>query len=299
MAIDSHREQIIGITCAIAVVVLWSSFLVLSRYGAAGVLTPFDLGALRFGVSGIIMIPVLIRNGFGGLKAGQVAAITLSAGPAFALCAYAGFSFAPTAHGGVLITGMLPLFTTLFAVLMIKEKVGPTRIVSLVVIFCGMGLMARESLAFTTSAQMWGDVLFLGASISWSAYTVFARAWRVTPFQATAIVAVLSMITYLPIYLVLLPANLLIAPLGEVFLQGVFQGFLSVIVALLAYTRAVTALGPVVTTMMTAAVPGTAALVAVPLLHEPLSAMAGLGLILVTFGMIGAVLSLREAGKKP
>ena len=298
MSVGSRREQIIGIVCALAVVVLWSSFLVLSRYGVSGVLTPFDLAALRFGVSGIIMLPVLIRNGFGGLKSGQVAAITLSAGPAFALFAYVGFSLAPTAHGGVLITGMLPLFTTLFAVLMIQEKVGPTRIVSLVVIFCGMGLMARESLAFTTSDQMWGDMLFLGASISWSAYTVFARAWRVTPFQATAIVAVLSMIAYLPVYLVFLPSNLLIAPLGEVFLQGIFQGFLSVIVALLAYTRAVAALGPVVTTMMTAAVPGTAALVAVPLLHEPLSAIAGLGLILVTFGMIGAVLSLREAGKK-
>jgi drug/metabolite transporter (DMT)-like permease len=298
MGVSSRRELIIGIGCAFAVVVLWSSFLVLSRYGATGVLTPFDLAALRFGVAGIIMLPVLVRNGFGGLRPGQVAAITLSAGPAFALFAYGGFTLAPTAHGGVLITGMLPLFTTLFAVLMIKEKVGPTRIVSLVVILFGMGLMARESLAFTISDQVWGDMLFLGASISWSAYTVFARAWYVTPLQATAIVAVLSMIAYLPVYLVFLPSNLLIAPLGEVILQGTFQGLLSVIVALLAYTRAVAALGPVVTTMMTAAVPGTAALVAVPLLHEPLSTIAGLGLILVTFGMIGAVLSLRKADEK-
>jgi threonine/homoserine efflux transporter RhtA len=50
--------------------------------------------------------------------------------------------------------------------------------------------------------------------------------------------------------------------------------------------------------MMTAAVPGTAALVAVPLLHEPLSTIAGLGLIFVTFGMIGAVFSLRKADEK-
>jgi drug/metabolite transporter (DMT)-like permease len=298
MGVSSRSELIIGIACALAVVVLWSSFLVLSRYGATGVLTPFDLAALRFGVAGIIMLPVLVRNGFGGLRPGQVAAITLSAGPAFALFAYGGFTLAPTAHGGVLITGMLPLFTTLFAVLMIKEKLGLTRIVSLLVILCGMGLMARESLAFTISDQVWGDMLFLGASISWSAYTVFARAWRVTPFQATAIVAVLSMIAYLPVYVVFLPSNLLIAPLGEVFLQGTFQGLLSVIVALLAYTRAVAALGPVVTTMMTAAVPGTAALVAVPLLHEPLSTIAGFGLIFVTFGMIGAVLSLRKADEK-
>lgn len=294
MTVSRHREQIIGIACALAVVVLWSGFLVLSRYGAAGILTPFDLAGLRFGVSGIIMLPLLIRSGFGGLRPGQVVAITLSAGPAFALFAYGGFSLAPTAHGGVLITGMAPLFTTLFAVWMIKERLGPTRIISLLVILCGMGLMARESLEFTASEQMWGDMLFLGASMSWSAYTVFVRAWRVTALQATAIVAPLSMIAYLPVYLLFLPSNLLIAPLGEVFLQGIFQGFLSVIVALLAFTRAVAALGPVVTIMMTSVVPGTAALAAIPLLHEPLSAIAGVGIIFVTFGMVGGVLSMRK-----
>ena len=290
----ARRETIIGIACALAVVVLWSGFLVLSRYGAAGTLTPFDLAGLRFGVSGMIMLPLLIRNGFGGLRPGQVVAITLSAGPGFALLAYAGFSLAPTAHGGVLITGMGPLFTTLFAVLMIKERLSPTRIISLLVILCGMGLMARESLGFTTSKQIWGDMLFLGASISWSAYTVFARAWRVTPIQATTIVATLSMFVYLPVFLLFLPSNLFIAPPGDVFLQGIFQGFLSVIVALLAFTRAVAALGPVVTAMMTSVVPGTAALAAIPLLHEPLSAMAGVGIIFVTLGMIGGVLSMRK-----
>jgi drug/metabolite transporter (DMT)-like permease len=294
MTVSPHREQIIGIACALAVVVLWSSFLVLSRYGATGILTPFDLAALRFGVSGIIMLPLLLRNGFRGLRFSQVVAITLSAGPAFALFAYGGFSLAPTAHGGVLITGMAPLFTTLLAVLMIKERLGPTRIISLLVILCGMGLMARESLTFTASDQIWGDILFLGASISWSAYTVFARAWRLTAIQATAIVATLSMIAYLPVYLLFLPSNLFIAPLGEVFLQGIFQGFLSVIVALLAFTRAVAALGPVVTIMMTSVVPGTAALAAIPLLHEPLSAMAGVGIIFVTSGMVGGVLSIRR-----
>jgi len=295
MTVSSRREKIIGMGCALVVVVLWSGFLVVSRHGAAGVLTPFDLAALRFGVSGIIMLPVLLRYGFGELKPIQVVAVTLTAGPAFALLAYGGFSMAPTAHGGVLITGMLPLFTSLFAVLMIKENLGSSRIISLVLILCGMGLMARESLAFTASEKIWGDMLFLGASISWSAYTVFVRAWRVTPFRATAIVAVLSMIGYIPVYTLFLPSKLMIAPLTEILLQGLFQGFLSIIVSVLAYTRAIAALGPVVTTMMTAAVPGTAALAAVPLLGEHLSTLAGVGIAFVTSGMVGAVLSIRKA----
>jgi len=107
-------------------------------------------------------------------------------------------------------------------------------------------------------------------------------------------VATLSMFVYLPIFLLFLPSNLFIAPPGDVFLQGIFQGFLSVIVALLAFTRAVAALGPVVTAMMTSVVPGIAALAAIPLLHEPLSAVAGIGIMFVTLGMIGGVLSMRK-----
>lgn len=66
MGVSSRSELIIGIGCALAVVVLWSSFLVLSRYVVSGLLTSFDLAALRFGVSGIIMLSVLLKFLFGG-----------------------------------------------------------------------------------------------------------------------------------------------------------------------------------------------------------------------------------------
>jgi drug/metabolite transporter (DMT)-like permease len=298
MTNGARREKIIGVVCGLIVVVIWSGFLVLSRHGATGILTPYDLTALRFGVAGLIMLPVLLRNGFGGLKPGQVVVITVTAGPCFALFAYGGFSLAPTAHGAVLIPGVLPLFTAVLAMLVIKETFGPSRKFSLALTLCGIGLMAKESLTFSSSAQGWGDVLFLGASMSWAIFSVFVRAWRIAPLQATAIVTVLSMVGYLPIYVLFLPANLLIAPVGEVFLQGIFQGFLSLIVAMLAFTRTVAALGPAVTTMITAAVPGAAALAAIPLLHEPVSATAGVGIIFVTLGMVGAVVSIRNSHTK-
>lgn len=298
MTDDARREKIIGIVCALTVVVLWSGFLVISRYGAVRHLTPYDLAALRFGGSGLIMLPVLIRNGFGGLRPYQVAVITLTAGPCFALFAYGGFSLAPTAHGAVLLPGVMPLFTALLAWVIIKEPLGTSRKLSLVLVLFGIGLMAKESLSSSSSGQGWGDILFLCGSLSWAAFTVFVRAWQIKPFQATAIVAVLSMVGYLPVYALFLPANLLNAPWGEIIFQGIYQGFLSFVVALPLFIRAVAALGPAVTTMITAAVPGAAALAAVPLLGEPLSWTAGVGIIFVTLGMVGAVLSIRTSETK-
>lgn len=294
----AQREKFIGVACALSVVVLWSGFLILSRYGAARTLTAYDLAGLRFGVSGIIMLPFLIRNGFGGLKPAQIATISLTAGPFFALCAYAGLSLAPAAHGAVLLPGTLPLFTTLLAVLFFRETLGANRIFSLVMILGGIGLMAKDSLAFSAPGQGWGDLFFICGSISWAIFTVLARAWQITPLKATAVIAVMSMVVYIPIYILFLPSTLLTAPLNEVLLQGIYQGFFVVIVALLAYTRAISALGPIVTTMITAATPGIAASAAVPLLGEPISSAVGIGIILVTAGMVGAVIGLHRSDDK-
>ena len=295
MSIDLQREQVIGVLCALGVVVLWSGFLILSRHAAARSLTPYDLTALRFGVSGVIMLPYLIRSGFKGLKAAHAIAITLTAGPGFSLCAYLGFSLAPVSHGAVLIPGVMPLFTAVLAVLIVKEPLGQGRMLSLALILSGIGFMAKDSLAYDSAGRGWGDLLFLCGSFSWAVYAVLARLWDIGPLQATASVSVLSMAGYLPIYIGFLPSKLAIAPIGEVIVQGIYQGLLSVIVAMLLFTRAVGAVGPSVTTMITAAVPGTAALAAIPVLGEPLNLLTGLGLILVTLGMMGAVFSVHPS----
>ena len=99
------RERLIGLACGLVVVAVWSNFIVLSRLGATGALNAFDLAALRFGVSGAIMLPVLWRLGLGELGPGRVALITLTAGLLFALCAYTGFTLAPAQGWFVSSTG--------------------------------------------------------------------------------------------------------------------------------------------------------------------------------------------------
>ena len=65
---NNTREYIIGIICALLVVLLWSSFHIISRTGVQNSLSPYDLVALRLGVGGVIMIPVAIHYGLGSLK---------------------------------------------------------------------------------------------------------------------------------------------------------------------------------------------------------------------------------------
>ena len=48
-----------GYLAAIIVIFVWSSWLVASRAGATSTLTIFDLGAMRYGLSGLVALPIV------------------------------------------------------------------------------------------------------------------------------------------------------------------------------------------------------------------------------------------------
>jgi drug/metabolite transporter (DMT)-like permease len=291
---QEQRELVIGLACAALTVAVWTAFLLVSRAGARGTLTPYDLVALRFGVAGLVMLPLLLRWGLRGIPLWRVAVLVLTAGPLFATVAFIGFAHAPASHAAVLMPGLLPMWAALLAWLVLNQRLDGRRWACLALIGAGVAVLFASNLREAPPGAWLGDIIFPLAPLSWAIFTVLARRWRVGALQATALVAVGSMLAYLPVYALLLPKGLAATPLGEIIGQGLFQGFIAVIVSLWAYTRAVEALGPAVATMLTAAVPGLAALLAVPLLHEPLTPLAGVGLVLVTLGMLGTVLSLRR-----
>ena len=292
---DRQRELAIGLACAGLTVAVWTAFLLVSRAGARGTLTPFDLVALRFGVAGLVMLPFLLHRGLRGISLRRAAALVVTAGPLFARLAFIGFAYAPASHAAVLMPGILPLWAALLGWMVLGQRIGGARLLCLAAILAGIATLFASSAVEAPPGAWVGDLLFPLAPLSWAVFTVLARRWSVPALQATAVVAVGSMLLFLPIYALFLPKGLGVTPLGEIVFQGLFQGFIAVIVSLWAYTRAVEALGPAVTTMLTAAVPGLAAVLAVPLLGEPLTLLAGVGLALVTAGMLGTVLTLRAA----
>lgn len=285
--ISSDRST--GILCAIMVVILFSSFTLVSRLGFSSSLTVLDLAALRFGIGGTLLIPVLLRYGLSGLRWRDAAAIAFLGGLGFALFAYAGFLLAPAAHGAVLLHGTLPLFT--FAILRATGQQPPSRYRSTGVALIGTGIlfMTWDSLSGASLRQLIGDGCLLLASLCWSTYGVLARRLGLASAQAAAIVAVLSMSCFLPIYILLPNKALLLASPTELLLQGVFQGVLIGVASIFVYTRAVAALGAAQTSLFTAAVPLATTLVAVPLLAEFPSNIVVVGVGIVTIGMFVAM----------
>jgi len=295
VAAKIRRARTVGIMCALTSVLLFSSFTLISRLGfSSSSLAPADVAALRFGIGGLVLLPVLLRYGLAGVRWRDAAALAGLGGLGFALLAYGGFALAPASHGAVLLHGTVPLFT--FAIISTTQRQPGTghQIAGVALIGAGIALMAYDSVVAANPRQLTGDGLLLLASLLWSGYGVLTRRLDLPPAQSAAIVAVLSMCCFLPVYALLPGKALFLVSARELLLQAIAQGVLIGAISIFVYTRAVANIGPTRIAFFTAAVPCITTLAAVPLLGEIPSRAGAIGVCMVTLGMIVAVRRARD-----
>ena len=305
----------IGFAAAVITVLIWTSFIVIARASAdpsrGGTLSPFDIAFCRIVGAAVILLPWgawLVRRdrargigqaslfGFSPLPLHITLRVGLFGGLLYAVLAYQGFAFAPAAHASVLMPGSLPLWTTVLALALLGERITAARALGLGLIVAGALMVGGASLlrAFD-GGQVWkGDVLFMLAAFCWSTYSVLARRYRLDAVRATIAVTAFAFAAYVPLYTLALathmvPGRLLAAPLTEVLFQATYQGWGSVVISGITFTRMIGYFGPVRSTMITALVPGLSALGAVLLLGEPLGWNLAAGLALVTVGIVFGV----------
>ena len=299
----------VGLGADVVTILVWTSFIVISRASTQRALSTFDITAARLAGAAVVLLPwgwwLVRRRGLPGslglspLPLRLTVLLGLFGGLLFGILPYLGFRFAPAVHGAVLMTGSLPLWTTLLAALLLHERITPARATGLGLIVAGGLLVGGASLLRADGGAAWkGDLLFLAASASWATYGVLVRRHGVDAVQATIAVIVFASLTYLPVYALLLAAGALPTGWGHVgagewLFQMLFHGVCSVVVSGTAFNLMVRHYGPVRTTMLTALVPGLSALGAVLWLGEPLHWNLLAGLALVTLGI---VVGVRAAG---
>ena len=289
---SEHHSSRAGLIAAFFTICIWTGFILVSRYGGKGVLTGWDVTALRFGVGALIALIFLPRVTLPPYKV--ILLFSVFGGIGYSVVVYAGFRMAPAAHAAVLLPGALPFATAVIAWLWLRQKPSPAQRMALMLVFIGIALTAADTFshgAHLTGTQMFGDLLFLCGSTSWAVFTLLLRRYPMEPLTAAVTTTLGSAILYLPVWWLFLPSTLNQAPLAEITMQAAYQGVLVVFVAMILYTFAARRLGAQTVTLLMAIVPGVSALAAVPVLGEPLSllTMAGLGAV-----TMGAVLGARK-----
>jgi drug/metabolite transporter (DMT)-like permease len=290
---NSSRAGLIATFFAICI---WAGFILVSRYGGKGVLTGWDVTALRFGVGALIALVFLPRVTLPPYKV--ILLFSLFGGVGYAVTVYAAFRMAPAAHAAVLLPGALPFTTAVIAWLWLRQKPSQPQRIALMLVFIGITLTAADTLSHgehLTGMQMFGDLLFLCGSSIWAVFTLLLRRYPMPPLTAAVITTLGSAILYLPVWWLFLPSTMGQAPHAEIAIQAIYQGVLVVFVAMMLYSFAVRVLGAQTVALMMAIVPGLAAASAVPVLGEPLSLLTLTGLGAVT---MGAVLGSRRMSPK-
>lgn len=287
------RGLLVGLGFGLAAALMWAAYLAYARLGVKTGLGPADFIFLRYATAGAIMLPFLLKAGLrdlGGVGWTRGALLALVAGPLFIAAGVGGYVFAPLSHGVVIQPGAITILSLPLAWWALATRPTRPQIAAVVIVAIGLAVIAVSSASGGDAGAWRGDLLFVAAGGLWAIFTVLLRRWSVSALQATAAVAVLSAAVAVPVYLATGGLErLATVPPATLATQVVVQGVFSGVLAVLAYGRAVTLLGPTRAALFTALVPGLALIVGVPVTGEIPTVLQFAGALIVMLGLLAGL----------
>lgn len=289
------KPELRGYLYGLAVALAWGAQPVVATFGYRAGLNAFDLTLLRFTASGLLMLPLFLRRDplhAGGLGWRRAAVFMLLAGPFYNAVLIGGLTWAPSSHSSLIYPAFTPVFTAILAKLMLdgRERVSIAGLALLVAGVLAVKLGAVLHPTAGVSPDAWrGDLLFVGAALMWSFYTVLMRRWNTDPLAVVTVVQVGGLL-YLPLHFLLQGTGIFHVDVQAMAIQAAYQGVLVSVIAVLLFNLAVRKLGAKAS-MFTALMPVVGVSLAVALLGEPLTLSLIAGTVLI---VIGLAVSMRK-----
>jgi drug/metabolite transporter (DMT)-like permease len=289
------RRLVIGLATGLAAASIGALYVVFARWGIQHGTASADLTALRFGVSGAVLLPWLLLQvrATPSLLTGQwkvwlsVAAL---AGTPFGLLMFGALQHAPASHAAVFPFAAMSLMGMILAALILGDRLSLRKLTGIGAVLAGLVLISGISGGSFTPDVLIGDAMFILAGTLWAGFGILLRRHRLDPAIATAVIAVSAMVTFVPIYLWQTGAAGLFALDGNVLaVEAVVQGLIAGCGTLFTYARMVEILGPSRAAIFPALAPGLAALLAWPVLGLIPGTVELVGLTFVVAGLLWAV----------
>jgi drug/metabolite transporter (DMT)-like permease len=282
----------------LATVTLWALNFTMTRYILTHGFEPLAYASVRYGAAALV---------FSGLTYGLERSLAVRRRDLGLLLVAAALGIwlnqiafvyalrSTTASTAALIMGVLPIVTALIAWAVRLERLSRRFLVAGGVSFCGVALVAVGS-GGGLSANVGGDLLVLVTAVTWAAYSV-AIAPLMRQYSPLRISAFVLVVGWVPLFLTGIPqladqefslgalvwTLVVIATLGPLVLTNVL------------WFTAIDRVGPSRATLATNLQPFLAAIFAVALLSESISAVQVAGGVLIG---IGIVLARRRAAAR-
>jgi drug/metabolite transporter (DMT)-like permease len=276
-------------------VLIYGSNFVISRHATLNGLTPNDLTALRFGIAGLVLLPVFWRAGLrdcAGLGWRRGLLLAVMSGVPMTLLMNTGLSLAPAAHGAAIQPGIVTVMGVAGSMIMFRARPSRPALIGIGIVLSGLAAIGLAASTSGTRSVMLGDACFFAAGALWGAYPLLLQRWRVPAMTGTVVVAVLSC-AYLPLYLARDLGHLAVVPPLALILHAFYQGILNAILGLWLWGSAVRAIGAAKAQRFPPLIPVVGTLLAVPVLGEWPGALQTIGVTLIVGGIGFAALGDR------
>jgi drug/metabolite transporter (DMT)-like permease len=279
---------LIGLLCGTGSALGWAAGFVAAKHGITVGFSPADLAFHRFFWSGLLLMPLVLRDGIkdlGGFGWSRGLLMSVLAGPPQAMIAYSGFILVPLGHGTTIQPACAALFGLILATVLLHEKATATRMIGGVTIIAGLMVFGAESLTTFGRGGVGGDLLFATAGFFWAMFGTLLRYFRMSGTRAIAVVGVLSVVFYAPLYVIFVGFdNMLRLSLTENLVQVVVQGLLAGVLPIYLFARAVILLGAGRAATFPALVPGFSLIIGFLALGVIPSIPQLVGLVIVVIG---------------
>ena len=279
---------LIGVLCGTGAALGWAAGFVAAKHGVTIGFSPADLALHRFLWSGLLLMPLILRDGIsdlGGIGWGRGLVMSVLSGPPQAMIAYTGFMLVPLGHGTTIQPACAALAGLILATLVLGEHPTGQRIIGGATIIAGLLVFGAESITTIGSHGVGGDLLFATAGLFWATFGILLRYWRVSGARAVAAVGALSVVVFAPLHALFVGYDgILRMSLAENMLQVVVQGILAGVLPIFLFARAVILLGAGRTATFPALVPGFSMIIGYLALGVVPSIPQVIGLVIVVIG---------------
>ncbi|MDO9413426.1 MAG: DMT family transporter [Pseudolabrys sp.] len=281
--------MLVGMLCGIGAAIAWAGGFVVAKHGIEIGFSPADLALHRFLWSGLLLMPLVLRDGIkdlGGVGWGRGFVISVLSGPVQSLVAYTGFILVPLGHGSVIQPATAALCGIILAALVLRERPSASRILGGFFITAGLIVFGFESLMTIGTHGIGGDLLFALAGAFWATFGILLRTWNISGTRAVAAVGAISVLIFAPLHGIFVGYDTIIR-LGwaENLLQIVAQGLVAGVLPIFLFARVVTLLGAGRAATFPALVPGCALIIGYFALGNipTIPQLVGLAVVLIGF----------------
>ncbi|MGL4573507.1 MAG: EamA family transporter, partial [Burkholderiaceae bacterium] len=236
-----NKSLFIGLAAGFAAALIGGLWQVVTRQATTSTIAAQDLVILRYGIPALLLLPITWRVGLlpRGVATRTLALMAAGAGLPFGVLAMSGTRFAPSAHMGVLMASVSPLFAALFVWLLTRERPAGLRAIGLALMALGAFTLGAKSLAGASAATLPGDALFICAAALWACFSLSFRASGLTAWQGAALVNAWSVLLLVPWLFWRGGTLLLHAPLHDLLFQAAWQGVIAGVLGLWTFAVAI------------------------------------------------------------